>query len=103
MNQKVPVQLRESDPAFKAARSPVTADLPSGSQHDALVASDAAGTSGNRSAHNTGDGTAPADPRHSRNSRMKIFDKNNHVTWLVVCIVLAGIVGWVLMFTGVIQ
>lgn len=34
---------------------------------------------------------------------MKIFDKNNHVTWLVVCIVLAGIVGWVLMFTGVIQ
>ena len=103
MNNKMPVQLRESDPAFQAAHSPAAGDLPPESQSDASVVSDAAETSSNRSAHNTGDGTAPADLRHSRNGRMKIFDKNNRVTWLVVCIVLAGIVGWVLMRAGVIQ
>lgn len=103
MNHKVPVQSHEGGAALDPAQPPATADLSPGSQPDASASNDATGTSGSRSDHGKGGGTAPAGLRHPRNNHMNIFDKNNHVTWLAVCIVIAGIVGWILLHTGVIH
>jgi hypothetical protein len=95
------VQLHESDAVSKTALSPATAEAPAGSKPEASAASDTIGTFS--PVQKTGDGKIPASLPDSRHSHMNIFDKNNRVTWLAVCIVIASIVGWILLHTGVIR
>jgi hypothetical protein len=77
--------------------------LPAGSPPKASVTEVASETFDERSAANAEGGKVPADSPHPGDSRMSLFDKNNRTTWFVVCIVLASIVGWILVQTGVVH
>lgn len=103
MNHQKSVQLHESDAVSKAALSPAMADVQPRQQPDTPATEDVTGIFGGRPVENTRDGTISEDLPDSRDSHTNIFDKNNRVTWLVVSILIASVVGWILLHAGVIQ
>jgi hypothetical protein len=101
VNSESLVPPRADNAVSKPAPSPEATDLPAGSQSQTPVAA-ASGILSERAAANT-EARVPADSQNPGDSRMSIFDKNNRTTWFVVCIVLASIVGWILVRTGVVH